>query len=223
MSQLVLPIQMEVEASFDNYLDAGNAPIVSWLKEALIGFPPERGQVIVLWGPKGVGKSHLLNAFCQAARVGGLTCYQDPIDTLPSSAAKGVIAIDDADRFAGDQQAEQSLLAWFEAVRQLRGVLLLTTLRPPSAMGIKLPDLVSRLNMSQVFELVLLDDNGKAQALAQRAAMRGFELSPKVISWLMTHETREISSLFEILNRLDAASLKEKRKVTIPLLRELLK
>jgi len=73
-----------------------------------------------------------------------------------------------------------------------------------------------------VFQLHPLDEEGKTAALRARARARGLELSEDVAAYLMRRFARDTHSLFALLDRLDAASLIAKRRITIPFLRELL-
>jgi DnaA family protein len=59
-------------------------------------------------------------------------------------------------------------------------------------------------------------------ALQLRARGRGFELPTEVASYLLLRNQRDMTSLFTVLQQLDELSLEKKRRITIPLLKELL-
>ena len=87
---------------------------------------------------------------------------------------------------------------------------------PPSQAGGKLPDLVSRLSWGITYQVETLSDEEKVQALILRARQRGFDLLDDVAVFIMNRGPRDMAGLCQILDQLDQASLKEKRKLTIP-------
>ena len=92
----------------------------------------------------------------------------------------------------------------------------------PAELSVKLPDLASRLAWGLSFQVPLMGDNEKQQALTLRAKARGIELSDEVAQFILHRAPRHIGELFEILDRLDRASLAEQRKLTIPFVKQVL-
>uniref|UniRef100_E6QUB4 Hda lid domain-containing protein n=1 Tax=mine drainage metagenome TaxID=410659 RepID=E6QUB4_9ZZZZ len=83
-------------------------------------------------------------------------------------------------------------------------------------------DLSSRLAWHLVYQLIPLSDVHKREALAQRSQALGFILNPEHIEFLMHHWRRDLSALFNLIDRLDEYSRMEQRPITLPLLREVL-
>ena len=73
-----------------------------------------------------------------------------------------------------------------------------------------------------VFQLHALSDEDKLRALQLRASRRGLQMSDEVGRFILTRGERSMSALFELLERLDQASLQAQRKLTIPFLKETL-
>ncbi len=67
-----------------------------------------------------------------------------------------------------------------------------------------------------------LNDEEKAQALAQHAQARGFVLPPEVTQYLLRHGRRDLPSLMAALDALDEHSLRRHRVPSVPLLKEIL-
>jgi len=67
-----------------------------------------------------------------------------------------------------------------------------------------------------------LDEADRRELLRERAASRGIEIDDAVIDWLFAREKRDLASLFNVLDRIDRASLAAQRRVTVPFLRTLL-
>ena len=102
------------------------------------------------------------------------------------------------------------------------GYLLLTGKMAPADLGLGLSDLSSRLGWGWVFQLQLLGDDEKKQALQLRAITRGFTLPDEVADYLLRYFPRDMPALFGLLDRLDAASLVEQRRLTVPFVKAVL-
>ena len=87
---------------------------------------------------------------------------------------------------------------------------------------VELPDLKSRLTLALVFQLQGLSDEDKLRALQLRASRRGLHLTDEVGRFILTRGSRSMAALFELLDKLDQASLQAQRKLTIPFLKETL-
>jgi DnaA family protein len=221
-AQLALRLALPDGATFDNFHTGANGALL----HALRGDEP----FVYLWGGSGAGKSHLLQAACHAAAdAGGAPVYlpmgelvaTDP-EVFDGLEAAGLVCLDDVEAIAGRSDWEQALFHLYNRVRDGGGRMIASGQQPPAGLGIGLPDLVSRLGWGPVYQLHPLDEDGKSAALRARARARGFELSEDVAAYLMRRFARDTHSLFALLDRLDAASLVAKRRITIPFLRELL-
>jgi DnaA family protein len=67
-----------------------------------------------------------------------------------------------------------------------------------------------------------VSDIDKISTLIFKASKMGFKLSPQAGRFLLTHYNRDFSSLWDLLIKLDRASLAAKRKLTIPFLKKVL-
>jgi DnaA family protein len=83
-----------------------------------------------------------------------------------------------------------------------------------------LEDLISRMGWGTTFYLTPLSDEEKLQAFKMRALARGIELSNDVLHFIIQRTARDMLTLFECLQSLDTLSLEEKRRVTIPFIKE---
>ena len=191
----------------------------------------EPGGSLFLSGPRGCGKSHLLNALCHAARERGMAAFYIALKRLPEEAAASLrglqvldlVCVDDLDCVAGNPVWEKALFACFNEVRAARGRLLVSSSEPLSALPVRLPDLASRLAWGVRQNLRPPDDQGKLDILAQRADTLRIELPEDVKNYLIKHGRRDMPSLLLALERMKDAAFAEKRKITVPLAREILK
>jgi DnaA family protein len=223
--QLPLDIRLLDGASFENYYPGPNRQALDCLLGSLD--EPAPG-FTYLWGKAGVGKTHLLQAHCRAASDRGKPSAYLPLAAhLPPAVLDGlegmaVLCIDDIHARSGQARWESSLFALYNRCRDAGTQLVVTGRAPPTALGIALPDLASRLSWGLVLRLRELAESDKAAALQQRARCRGLELSPTVAVFLLRRCPRDMSSLFRALERLDRAAVAARRRLTIPFVKTVL-
>jgi DnaA family protein len=185
-----------------------------------------------LWGSRGCGKTHLLQAVCAAAGAapaGGPAAYF-PLDrsvALPPQALAGfescrVLCIDDVDAVAGNLEWEQALFRLFNEASELQSRLIFAAGAAPRQIDWRLDDWRSRAAACVVYQVRELDEAGRAEALRLRAAQRGLQLPPETLDYLLKRLPRDLRSLFDILDELDEASLVAQRRLTIPFIRDAL-
>jgi DnaA family protein len=190
----------------------------------------EPGSSLFLSGPQGSGKSHLLNALCHAARERGMGAFYIPLGRLPEEAAAGLeglqaldlVCVDDIDRVAGNPVWERALFRCFNEVRATSGRLLISSQQPLRSLQFDLPDLASRLAWGVRLKLQFPDDAGKLEILGQRARSLHIELPDDVQSYLLKHSKRDMASLLTLVERIRDAAFAGKRKITVPLVREVM-
>lgn len=227
--QLPLRVQLRDDATFANFYSGRNETLVNLLDMDRAGVDCE--QFVFLYGPHGVGCSHLLQAAChQVDRRGGRSIYlpmKELVYYFPNL-LEGIerlqlVCLDDIDEVAGDPLWEEALFDLFNRLRDSKTRFLVAAGNPPRALGIQLPDLVSRLGWGVVFQVYPLVDSEKVAALKLRARHRGFDLSDEVARFIIHRGTRDMGNLFSLLHKLDSASLRAKRKLTIPFIKEVMR
>jgi DnaA family protein len=133
-----------------------------------------------------------------------------------------LVCVDDFDRVAGNPIWEQALVRCFNEIRAARGRLLVSSGQPLSALPIGLPDLASRLAWGVRQALQPPPDEGKLEILRQRARAMRIEVPLDVQNYLLRYGRRDMASLLSALEQLKNAAFAGKRKITVPLAREIL-
>jgi DnaA family protein len=133
-----------------------------------------------------------------------------------------VVCLDDIDQLAGHPQREEAFFDCYNRVRDAGGKLIVTAAAAPKALGVALPDLVSRLSWGLTFHLHPLIDDEKIAALMLRAMRRGFELPKEVANFVLSRSARDNKALFHLLDQLDYASLAAQRRLTIPFVKTII-
>lgn len=224
--QIPLPLEPPRADRFEAFVAGPNAAALAAVRALL----DEPGGVLFLSGPEGSGKSHLLNALCHAARERGLAAFYLALKRLRPEAAAGLeglqmvdlVCVDDFDRVAGDPTWEQALFRCFNEIRAARGRLLVSSRQPLSALSVGLPDLASRLAWGLRVALQPPGDDDKLEILQRRARALHIELPPDVRQYLLRYGRRDMVSLLAALERLKDAAFADKRRITVPLAREVL-
>ena len=185
---------------------------------------------IGLWGTAGSGKTHLLNASADYARRKDVVLHiYDAMQLRHCDANEfagfshcDVLVVDNLDAIAGNAEWEACFYQVINRCRagDYRFVFAMTD--KPDVLETTLADFRSRLQWGLMLQLPASDDAAIRHILRQRAQLIGIELTEEVISYLMTHYTRNLATQMGILRRLDAASLSQQRKVTIPLIKQAL-
>jgi DnaA family protein len=194
--QLALPISPPPEPTLENFVPGANAELLARLRALAAGELAE--SVLYLWGEPGSGRSHLLAA----------------------SARPGLVVADDVERL--DEAGQIALFSAINAAREAGGTVLAAGNAPPAQLALR-EDLKSRLAWGLVYQVKPLTDAEKALTLHGEAARRGLKLSDEVVWYLLTHVRRDLHSLTGLLDRLDRTSLEQRRAITLPLVRELIR
>ena len=214
--QLTLGINLRDDATFDNYFSAENEAVIYNLKI-------QNEPYVFLFGDNGTGKSHLLQAACHEVGKKGLPVVYLPLteEGLMPAMLEGLenmslIALDDIQEVIGNEEWEYALFNLYNRVREKNVNMIVSSSLPLASLKIKLADLKSRLSWGPAFKLTALSDKDKQKALQQRAKNRGLELADDVVAYLLKRSPRDMNSLFALFEKLDKASMVEKRKLTIP-------
>lgn len=218
--QLTLGIHLRDDATFDNYFSAQNEQVIHNLKM-------QNEPYVFLFGENGTGKSHLLQAACHQVGKEGLPVVYLPLaeEGLMPAMLDGLenmslIALDDIQEVMSDEVWELALFNLYNRVREKGVNMIVSSSEPLASLNIKLADLKSRLSWGPTFKLIGLSDKEKQLALQQRAKNRGLDLTDDVVAYLLKRSPRDMNSLFVLFEKLDKASMVEKRKLTIPFIKD---
>lgn len=227
MSQLALPLRLADHAVFASFYARGNESLVATLGDLASGNSDVDGPGCWLWGAGSSGKTHLLQAMCD--RAGDRSVYI-PLSELVALgpaildglASRELVCIDDIDRVAADDGWERALFDLCNQLFDTGGQLIVAAHMAPRECSIVLPDLKSRLSRLPVFHLHDLDDEQRVAALQLRASHRGLELPGNTAHYLLQRSRRDMRSLYALLDELDLESLRAKRRLTVPFVRDVL-
>lgn len=223
-AQLPLPFPLAGHARFDTFEVGGNVEPVGRLRALARGGAAFDG--CFLHGPSGVGRSHLLQAACREAR--GSAMYLPLADPALAPAllegleSRDLVALDDVGAWLGAAETEAALLNLYHGLQTAGGRLLVSARVPAAELTFHYPDLGSRLRALPAYRLRPLADADKVRLLTRLAEQRGLVLAAPVVEFWLARGARDLPTLLADLERLDQASLAEQRRLTIPLLKQVL-
>ncbi len=212
---------------FDRFLPCGQSELVELLTHIAMG---QSRHHVYVWGPPSSGKSHLLQAACKKASESGLQVAYVPLnhiaefspDMLHDLGTLDLVCVDALENLSTHVTWQQSLVWLYNELRDNHHSMLIAGRDAPHAVQLELDDLRSRLAWDQVFQLRQANDDVKKDIMRQHAADHAYDLPEDIIEFLMNRVDRDLSSLIDLLEKLDEASLAEKRKLTIPFIKSII-
>jgi len=167
-------------------------------------------RALVLVGPEGAGKSHLLAAW---ARDNAAAIVQPGEDISATSAP--AIVIDNADAWPDAE-------GLFHLLNRIDGRLLLAARTPPSVWATSLPDLRSRLNALEVVQIGEPDDAVLAGVLERFFHEKLIAPAADVIPYLLSRMERSVPAARALAERLTQEAFTKRREVNRTLASEVL-
>jgi DnaA family protein len=227
IGQVPLALGRKDGLAFESYLPGPNSEIVSYLRRLSGG---RCDAPVYLYGEPASGKTHLLQAVCQAASDRGQAAIylpmglaaEFPYEMLDGIERVGVVCIDDIQKIAGRREWEMAILKLLDRIEDTRGILVVAGATIPAELGLERSQLAARLGGGLEFRLAGLTAAERHDALALRASRRGFELPPEAGRYLLRHHGASMATLMEALDIVDKASIAAQRKLTVPFVRRVL-
>jgi chromosomal replication initiator protein len=180
---------------------------------------------LVLHGPSGVGKTHLLEGICGLARrenPGQSTLFLSAeqfttsfLQALHGSGLPGfrrtcrgvdLLVIDDLQFFVGKRATLMELQHTVDALHRQGKQMVFAADREIEALAELGPDLVTRLRGGMNARILPPDYDVRRGIVAAIASRRGLALPEEVVHYIASHMTRHARELAGAVNRLEATS-----------------
>mgnify|MGYP006241431387 FL=1 len=220
--QLTFPWNKPNKSTYNNfYFDKKNLA----LKNSLKG-----NDDLFLYGINQCGKSYLLQATCNFYSLQNKSSVYMPFKDLINKGVSliesleylDVICIDDIDLIASVKEWEIGIFNLINDCMTSNCRLIFSSSLNPSKINFELKDLSSRIKKIDHIELFPISDNELTEALKFMCKSRSINLTNREINYLITYSKRSISYLLSIIDSLDKHSMESKRKITIPLIKEII-
>ena len=173
-------------------------------------------------GPPYSGKTHLSKILIKnASNYKALYIDRDYQNILDKFESSDILILENIDKVKYDK-SEQDLFHIINLVKENNKKLLMTSRKSISEIDISLEDLKSRLNSILEAKINEPDDQLMELILIKIFNDKQLKINPNVIDFLMSRLVRSYKSINLFIEKIDNFSLEKGKKITIPLINDLL-
>lgn len=225
--QIPLHVGFREDAVFEDFLPGQNAVAVGTLRQMLANLDTH---LLYLWGASGSGVSHLLQASIHDLQTQGFEALYLPLaecieygpDALEGLEDCQAVAFDNIELIAASAQWQEAVFHFYNRMRDSGRLILVGASCSPLQLELSLADLKSRLSSGITLNLHAMTDEERTAWLIWKGRRRGLVIEQDVAEFLILRHNQNMNELVATFDRLDSASLAEKRKITIPFLKQIL-
>ena len=223
--QLTFPWNTINKSSLEGfYTSKDNLHLVSILKDKTFH------DDLFIYGSKESGKTYLLQAMCNSYSSYNKSSLYIPlkkamnygVEIFESLENIQLICLDGIENVISKIEWEKAIFNLINKTLISKSRLIITSSEDLESLNFVLPDLESRLRKIESYELTPIQDKDILDALIYISKLKSINLGDKEARYLVTYAQRNISNLVKILESLDQLSMEMKRKITIPLIKEVI-
>jgi chromosomal replication initiator protein len=235
--QYILQFPARPEYRFSNFIvSKGSRFAVACARELCSG-DPVTYQSLYLSGASGLGKTHLLMSIGNhlaekdsQANVLYVHC-RDLIEAVNRDATElpgglgasgseiDFLLLDDIDRITAHPTAQEALYRVYNQTLEQGGKMVFAGRTPADQLEKTESFLTSRFKWGMTAELLPMDDEATAQLIQKLAEDLGLDIPDKIITYLLSRIPRDFQSVKNAVTRINEESLRQKHKVTLPLVK----
>jgi chromosomal replication initiation ATPase DnaA len=206
-SQLALDLARPPGFDRENFLVSGSNERAFAMIEAWPAWPDS---ALLLIGPPGAGKSHL-GAIWTARASARIISAASLVDADLEALASGPLLVED---LGPNGPAQTKLFHLLNLVRERGFGLLLTARDSPEALGITIPDLVSRLRLAPRAEIGPPDDALMRAVLVKLLVDRQLVVDKNLVDYAALRLGRSLDAARLFIEAIDRRALSRKSRIT---------
>ena len=206
--------------SFGSFVSCeGNAAALRFALR--VADPADSESLLYLYGPSGSGKTHLLHSI--AGNNFPYLSLREPLDSeqlVSTFHTAGGLIVDDLQAMPDDPDMRRALWQLFNEFHTSGRTIAMAGALPPRDL-VNLDDhLTSRLLWGLVARLDTSDDNSRRMIIKKVADDHQIRIPDDVVDYILATTSREVGALITFFHQLYRFSMAEKRRITLPLARE---
>ena len=212
----------QVRCTFDNFVVSSSNQLAHAAAKAVAQNPGTTYNPLFIYGPVGLGKTHLIRAIGTEIRrttdkeVLYVTAEKFTNEVISAIQANktarlksryrkvDVLMIDDIQFMAGKVQTQEEFFHTFNALKDSEKQIVLTSDRPPKAIATLEERLMSRLTMGMIADLGPPELETRIAILRTKAKERGYEVSDEVCDFIAKSFQQNVRELEGALIRVAA-------------------
>ena len=203
----------------DFLVTQSNRDAVAWIDR----WPEWPAPLLIISGPAASGKSHLAAVWRERAKAEAIRPEMLVSRSAEQICAAGPhILIDGLDPWLGEREAEATLFHIYNILKEEKRSMMVTMRMTATEVPFIVPDLASRFRAAPLAEIKPPDDMLLGSVLIKLFADRQLSATSDVISYILPRMERSFDAARDIVAKTDALALARKRKITVPLLRDVL-
>lgn len=186
-------------------------------------WPNWSAPVLIISGPPASGKTHIADVWRQ--KTGAKII---PAELLLSRSAEDLastgehLLIDGVDPWLGDADADTTLFHLYNMFKEQERSFLMTMRMTPTQVDFSLPDLASRMRAAPLAVIRAPGDDLLSAIMIKLFADRQLKITDDIVQYVMPRIERSFTAIRDIVALADEKALSQKRKVSVPLMREVL-
>lgn len=206
--------------SFDSFVPCeGNAAALRFALK--IADPSDSESLLYLYGPSGSGKTHLLRSI--AGNNFPYLSLREPLTPehlVSTFSAAGGLVVDDLQEMPDDPDLRRALWQLFNEFHTSGRTIAMAGAHPPRDLANMDDHLTSRLLWGLVARLDTSDDSSRRMIIKKVADDHQIRIPDDVVDYVLATTSREVGALITVFQQLYRFSMAEKRRITLPLARE---
>lgn len=229
--QMPLKIGLRDDATFETFVTEQESLAVA-LNSMQSSLVKGGGNAFYLFGQPGAGKTHLLQAACRFVTEQGQASVYMPFgdeslplipDVLIGLEQTPLVCLDDMSDMMGNQKWELALANLLTKSTVQGHTVILSGHQPINDWSIVTSELAKALMNVLPIEMKALEEKEEVISALQRHSLKlGFELPNEVGNYLVKQFSLDLQELLAVLKMLEQATLVEKRRMTLPFVKQTL-